>query len=381
MTADRERRSSLPLRAVSREAARRRRRVESDVLSDLSLLLPLHPSVRAHLDKPSVIRLTLSYIRIHTLLAGAQMETSQTVKYRQPVEERPHLERRAQDGGRNEEGKELEELVAVEETEMYMRMMEGFLMVVSADGDMIFLSDNVSKHMGLTQTELMGHNIYEFTHPCDHEEMRNNLRLSADVGWRGAERNFVIRMKSAMAHRGRTVNLKSATWKVLHCQGRVKVCVAPSSVSCLLLTCRPLPLSHTLLSTHTFTSQHSMDMKFTHCDRSVTALLGYSPEELLGRSIYDLCHTQDMNCLTKMHVNLCLKSQSVSGQYRMLVRGGGYVWVESHSAVIPSVRPSRSNPSSAQQPLCILCVTYVLSGVEEPSLLLSLDQTVHRYAR
>uniref|UniRef100_A0A667YTH0 Endothelial PAS domain protein 1b n=1 Tax=Myripristis murdjan TaxID=586833 RepID=A0A667YTH0_9TELE len=205
-----------------REAARRRRRVESDVLSDLSLLLPLHPSVRAHLDKPSVIRLTLSYIRIHTLLAGTCTET-----------------------------------------EMYMRMMEGFLMVVSADGDMIFLSDNVSKHMGLTQTELMGHNIYEFTHPCDHEEMRNNLH----VGWRGAERNFVIRMKSAMAHRGRTVNLKSATWKVLHCQGRVKVCVAPSSVSCLLLTCRPLPLSHTLLSTHTFTSQHSMDMKFTHCDR------------------------------------------------------------------------------------------------------------------
>lgn len=56
---------------------------------------------------------------------------------------------------------------------------------------------------------------------------------------------------------------------------------------------------------------------------------------------------------------VCLKSQSVSGQYRMLVRGGGYVWVESHSAVIPSIRPTKSRPSG-RQPLCILCVTYVL---------------------
>lgn len=27
----------------------------------------------------------------------------------------------------------------------------------------------------------MGHSIFEFTHPCDHEEIRNNLRLTAGV--------------------------------------------------------------------------------------------------------------------------------------------------------------------------------------------------------
>ncbi|XP_040922769.1 endothelial PAS domain-containing protein 1-like [Toxotes jaculatrix] len=370
MTADKEKR-----RAISREAARRRRRVESDVFGDLSQLLPLQPSIRAHLDKPSIIRLTLSYIRMHTLLkgnSGTKAETSHAVKHGQVLE-----------GGeewrvREDEEKETEDVEALEETNMYLRILEGFLLVLSTDGDMIYLSGNVSKYMGLTQTELMGHNIFEFTHPCDHEEIKNNLRLTAEDVWCGAKRDFVMRIKSALTHRGRSTNLKSATWKVLHCQGSVKVCVTPSSVSCLLLTCQPLPLSHTLLSTHTFTSQHSMDMRFTYCDQRVTLLLGYSPEELLGRSIYDLCHTLDTNCLTKNHLNLCWKSQSVSGQYRMLVRGGGYVWVESHSAVIPSSRPSKSRPST-HQPLCILCVTYVLSGVEEPSLQLSLGQTVNRY--
>lgn len=56
---------------------------------------------------------------------------------------------------------------------------------------------------------------------------------------------------------------------------------------------------------------------------------------------------------------VCLKSLSVSGRYRILVKSGGYVWAETHSAVIPSVRQSRSRPGS-QQLLCILCVTYVL---------------------
>ncbi|XP_026207464.1 endothelial PAS domain-containing protein 1 [Anabas testudineus] len=374
MTADKEKR-----RAISREAARRRRRVESDVFGDLSHLLPLQPSIRSHLDKPSIIRLTLSYIRMHTLLkvnAGTRAEASQTVKYGQMVpgrEERQKCDRRCDD-----EEKEREELNNLEETNLYLKILEGFVMVISTEGDMIFLSENVSKYMGLTQTELMGHSIFEFAHPCDHEEIRNNLRLTAEEVWCGGKRDFVMRIKSALTHRGRSTNLKSATWKVLHCQGHVKVCIVPCSVSCLLLTCQPLPLSHTLLSTHTFTSQHSMDMRFTYCDQRVTLLLGYSPAELLGRSIYDLCHTLDTNCLAKNHLNLCLKSQSVSGQYRMLVRGGGYVWVESHSAVIPSVRPSKSRPAG-HQPLCILCVTYVLSGVEEPSLQLSLDQTIHRY--
>ncbi|XP_047464777.1 endothelial PAS domain-containing protein 1 [Mugil cephalus] len=369
MTTDKEKR-----RAISREAARRRRRVESDVFGDLSHLLPLQPSVRTHLDKPSIIRLTLSYIRMHTLLKGnvqANADCRPSMRYHQL------MDRRDRDGAQEEEEEKKKDTVELE-INMYLRTLEGFLMVLSTEGDMIFLSDNVSTYMGLTQTELMGHNIFEYTHPCDHEEIRHNLRLTAEEVWCSEKRDFVMRIKSTLAHRGRSANLKSATWKVLHCQGRSKVCVAPSSVSCLLLTCRPLPLSHTLLSTHTFTSQHSMDMRFTYCDQRVTSLLGYSPEELLGRSIYDLCHTLDTNCLNKNHLNLCLKSQSVSGQYRILVRGGGYVWVESHSAVISSVRSSKSRPS-AHQPLCILCVTYVLSGVEEPTLQLSLDQTMPRY--
>lgn len=40
---------------------------------------------------------------------------------------------------------------------MYLNVLEGFLMVLSSEGDMIFLSDNVSKYMGLTQVRTHTH--------------------------------------------------------------------------------------------------------------------------------------------------------------------------------------------------------------------------------
>lgn len=53
--------------------------------------------------------------------------------------------------GEEEEEKDVEHVEASEEVNMYLKILEGFLMVLSTEGDMIFLSDNVSKYMGLTQ--------------------------------------------------------------------------------------------------------------------------------------------------------------------------------------------------------------------------------------
>lgn len=101
------------------------------------------------------------------------------------------------------------------------------------------------------QVDLTGHSIFDFTHPCDHEEIRENLSLKT-IGQHSdtqdphhhqnkrksifisqysnkctlgnafdkkgkelsAERDFFMRMKCTVTTRGRTVNLKSASWKV-----------------------------------------------------------------------------------------------------------------------------------------------------------------------
>uniref|UniRef100_A0AAR2L0J4 Endothelial PAS domain protein 1b n=1 Tax=Pygocentrus nattereri TaxID=42514 RepID=A0AAR2L0J4_PYGNA len=356
MTAEKEkkRHPSERRKEKSRDAARCRRSKETEVFYELAHQLPLPHSVRSHLDKASIMRLTISFLRTHKLLASGSVS-------RQPKED-------------------------TQMDVLYLKSLQGFVAVVTSEGDIIFLSENVSKFMGLTQVELTGHSIFDFTHPCDHEEIRENLSIKAGpvYGRRckelNTERDFFMRMKCTVTSRGRTVNLKSAAWKVLHCTGHLKVYTSrPPHVlcgftepplTCVVMLCEPIihPSNVDMpLDSKTFMSRHNMDMKFTYCDERVRALMGYRPEDLLGRSAYDFYHALDSDSLTKSHQNLCAKGQAVSGQYRMLAKHGGYVWVETQGTVIYNSRNS--------QPQCIVCINYVLSEIEEKSVVFSMDQT------
>lgn len=359
MTADKEKKrsSSERRKEKSRDAARCRRSKETEVFYELAHELPLPHSVSSHLDKASIMRLAISFLRTHKLLSSVCSENESEAEADQQMDN------------------------------LYLKALEGFIAVVTQDGDMIFLSENISKFMGLTQVELTGHSIFDFTHPCDHEEIRENLTLKNGSGFgkkskdMSTERDFFMRMKCTVTNRGRTVNLKSATWKVLHCTGQVKVynnCPPHNGLcgykepllSCLIIMCEPIQHPSHMdipLDSKTFLSRHSMDMKFTYCDDRITELIGYHPEELLGRSAYEFYHALDSESMTKSHQNLCAKGQVISGQYRMLAKHGGYVWLETQGTVI-------YNPRNLQ-PQCIMCVNYVLSEIEKNDVVFSMDQT------
>ncbi|XP_041827042.1 hypoxia inducible factor 1 subunit alpha a [Melanotaenia boesemani] len=350
---EKKRVSSERRKEKSRDAARCRRGKESEVFFDLAKLLPLPHSVSSSLDKASIMRVTISYLRMRKLLC-------------------------------------INEPMAEEETELdiqlnssYLKALDGFLMVLSEDGDMIYLSENVNKCLGLAQFDLTGHSVFDFTHPCDQEELREMLihrTGSKKVKESNTERSFFLRMKCTLTSRGRTVNVKSATWKVLHCSGHVRVYdiqVEQATdghkeppVPYLVLICDPIPHPSNIevpLDTKTFLSRHTMDMKFTYCDERITELMGYDPEDLLNRSVYEYYHALDSDHLNKTHHNLFAKGQVSTGQYRMLAKRGGFVWVETQATVIYNNKNS--------QPQCVVCVNFVLSGIQEEKLILSLEQT------
>ncbi|XP_040556478.1 hypoxia-inducible factor 1-alpha isoform X4 [Gallus gallus] len=344
--------SSERRKEKSRDAARCRRSKESEVFYELAHQLPLPHTVSAHLDKASIMRLTISYLRMRKLLDAGELET---------------------------EAKMEKELNC-----FYLKALDGFVMVLSEDGDMIYMSENVNKCMGLTQFDLTGHSVFDFTHPCDHEELREMLTHRNGPVKKGKEQNtersFFLRMKCTLTSRGRTVNIKSATWKVLHCTGHIRVYDTCNNqthcgykkppMTCLVLICEPIPHPSNIevpLDSKTFLSRHSLDMKFSYCDERITELMGYEPEELLGRSIYEYYHALDSDHLTKTHHDMFTKGQVTTGQYRMLAKQGGYVWVETQATVIYNTKNS--------QPQCIVCVNYVLSGIVQKDLIFSLGQT------
>ncbi|XP_006142160.1 hypoxia-inducible factor 3-alpha [Tupaia chinensis] len=353
-------RSSTELRKEkSRDAARSRRSQETEVLYQLAHTLPFARGVSAHLDKASIMRLTISYLRMHRLCAAGQW---------------------------SQVGAGAEALDAC-----YLKALEGFIMVLTAEGDMAYLSENVSKHLGLSQLELIGHSIFDFIHPCDHEELQDALTprqsLSKKRPEAPTERCLSLRMKSTLTSRGRTLNLKAATWKVLHCSGHMRAYECPAQPSpagsphlepplhCLVLICEAIPHPGSLeppLGRGAFLSLHSLDMKFTYCDERIADVAGYSPDDLIGCSAYEYIHALDSDAVSRSIHTLLSKGQAVTGQYRFLARSGGYLWTQTQATVVSGGRGPQAES--------IVCVHFLISRVEETGVVLSLEQT-ERHSR
>ncbi|XP_067242605.1 hypoxia inducible factor 1 subunit alpha a isoform X2 [Chanodichthys erythropterus] len=343
--------SSERRKEKSRDAARCRRGKESEVFYELARELPLPHSTTSNLDKASVMRLALSYLRLRKLL--------------------------------NTDVLNVETELDSQWNSSYLKALDGFLMVLSADGDIVYLSENVSKCLGLPQIDLTGHSVFEFTHPCDHEELREMLAhrngLSKKAKDLHTNRSFLLRMKCTLTSRGRTVNVKSASWKVLRCSGHIHTADGVAKGVCeeknvcstyLVLICESIPHPANIeapLDSRTFLSRHTLDMRFTYCDERITELLGFDPVDLLQHSVYEYYHALDSDHMTKTHHNLFVKGQVCTGQYRLLAKSGGFVWAETQATVIYNSKNS--------QPQCVVCVNYILSGIEQPKQILSLQQT------
>ncbi|KAF3814740.1 hypothetical protein GH733_017016 [Mirounga leonina] len=313
------RRSSTELRKEkSRDAARSRRSQETEVLYQLAHTLPFARGVSAHLDKASIMRLTISYLRMHRLCAAGEW---------------------------NQVGAGGEALDAC-----YLKALEGFVMVLTAEGDMAYLSENVSKHLGLSQLELIGHSIFDFIHPCDQEELQDALTPQQSLSKKKleapTERCFSLRMKSTLTSRGRTLNLKAATWKVLHCSGHMRAYKPPTQTSPAGSPNSEPPLQ--------------------------CLVAGYSPDDLIGCSAYEYIHALDSDAVGQSIHTLLSKGQAVTGQYRFLARSGGYLWTQTQATVVSGGRGPQSES--------IVCVHFLISRVEETGVVLSLEQT-ERHSR
>ncbi|KAK2881023.1 hypothetical protein QQF64_008640 [Cirrhinus molitorella] len=346
-------RPSLEQRKVrSRDAARCRRSQETEVFYELAHSLPLPRRIASHLDKAAIMRVTLSYLRMNRLIQSGAPTKTQTKETENPTDA------------------------------FYQQALSGFILVMTEEGDMVFLSESVSKYIGITQLELLGQSVYEFVHPCDQEELRDILATKPGVSKKKTEKstehNFFLRIKSTLTHTGRTVNIKSATWKVLHCTGHMQTFSgddenSPPAGSFLTLLCEPIPHPSSVefpLDSSTFLTRHNMDLSFTQCDGRVTELVGYQPDDLIGRSAYEFFHALDFDHVTRSLHILFSKGQVCTSHYRFLAKNGGFVWTETQATVLYNNRTS--------QPEAVVCLNFILSGIEEADVVFSLEQTCEK---
>nr|WNN25268.1 hypoxia-inducible factor 1 [Phoronopsis harmeri] len=339
-----KRRNSEKRKEKSRDAARNRRGKELEVFTDLISQLPLPNGDASQLDKASVLRLAISVLKLRRMLGDEDRGLNLSNGFNRKLDQQ------------------------------YLKALEGFLMVISSDGDITYLSENVSKYLGLAQVDLVGQNVFDYTHPCDHDEIREMVSAKhAPQPHEPTERTFFTRLKCTLTTKGRNVNLKSAAYKVLRCTGHivhqeVKPNLGDSDTanSFLVMIAEPIPHPSNIevpLGPCTFLSKHSLDMKFLYCDDRVYDLIGYSSSDLVGQSAYGYHHALDSTEVEKACKTLFSKGQSQIGQYRFLAKHGGYVWVITQATII--------HHSKTQKPQCVVCVNFVISGVMEDGKVMS----------
>ncbi|KAK9497139.1 hypothetical protein O3M35_004513 [Rhynocoris fuscipes] len=237
----------------------------------------------------------------------------------------------------------------------YLQAIGGIVLVISIEGDIVFVSNNVASYLGISQVDLLGHSFFDMIHPCDHQDIRDLLSGKMKVN---GQISLFVRVKCSQSSKGRTINLKAASYKVLHIIGRyIKIDESPKERFGFVTVATPIPHPADIeipLGSHTFLSKHSLDMKFTYADERMTEFLGYNPDDLIGESLYNFHHVEDNKEIMKSFKSLFEKGQSETCRYRFMAQGGGYIWVCTQATVLYCDKKNI--------PLSVVCVNYVISG-------------------
>ncbi|XP_077522311.1 PAS domain-containing protein trachealess isoform X1 [Amblyomma americanum] len=281
-----------------------------------------------------------------------------------------------------------------------LQSLDGFTFALGADGRFLYISETVSIYLGLSQVEMTGSSVFDYVHHQDHAELAEQLginlsqsvsspsggsggsddgsstpnsldrpapvmTLSSSAAYKGLERSFCVRMKSTLTKRG--CHFKSSGYRVVLvlCHLRPQYSFSPGrskqppqilGMVAMAIALPPPSVNEVRLECDMFVTRLGFDFRIAHCEPRVADLLDYSPEDLAGRNLYSLVHGQDVQKLRKCHVDLMNKGQVMSGYYRLINKNGGYTWMQTCATVICN------NKNSEEQ--SIICVNYVLSGVE-----------------
>ncbi|NXY50295.1 NPAS4 protein, partial [Ceuthmochares aereus] len=183
-----------------------------------------------------------------------------------------------------------------------LSLLPGFLLVLSADGKLVYISENVAQVLGLSMVELLaqGDTVFDILDGQACEEARKKLLLAQEEP--GREVTFVSEMRTSKAFRQQHGGNRAVAVR-----GRFTALRWPPSPSstAFLALCTPVVRfpadSDADSQDDIFQSTHFLDMTFADVTESVTYHLGYRREELIGQSWYSLLHPEDTDRAAAQH--------------------------------------------------------------------------------
>ncbi|NWW95805.1 NPAS4 protein, partial [Rhynochetos jubatus] len=213
-----------------------------------------------------------------------------------------------------------------------LSLLPGFLLVLSANGKLVYISENVAQVLGLSVVELLaqGDMVFDILDGRAHEDARKKLLLAQEEP--GREVTFVSEMRTSKAFRLQHGGNRAV---VVHGRFTAPRWPASPSTAAFVALCTPvgqLPADGDATSQDDlFQSTHILDMTFTDVTESVTYHLGYHRKELIGQSWYSLLHPEDADLAAAQHravgESLGTGTRAGTAVLRVLRRDRAWAWL------------------------------------------------------
>merc|ERR1719350_2135086 len=137
----------------SRDAARSRRGKENFEFYELAKMLPLPGAITSQLDKASIVRLTIAYLRLREFAAHGDPPWNRDGRFDGKATLKGSTLRRVHHPLHNADGLAMD----------VFQEHEGTHILQSLDG--------VAISLGLSQVELTGSSFFDYIHQADHDEL------------------------------------------------------------------------------------------------------------------------------------------------------------------------------------------------------------------
>ncbi|XP_071846569.1 uncharacterized protein [Apostichopus japonicus] len=303
----------------ARNLSEKKRRDQFNVLI-LELCSMVSTSRTRKMDKSAVLKETINFLKTHNEMALRSEENAIQETWKPSF------------------------LSDDEFSQLMLEALDGFMIVFSQQGHILYASDSIISLLRHLPKDLKSSTIYELVHEDDRPEIFKIL-MEADAKkdepkvLRDKRYNFLCRIRKgslepsekvqyeAVRFNGSFSFFKNSEAKLLDMGDQEEQCcfVATVRLQNSQLT-REMAMSTE--KEKEFASRHSLDWKFLFLDQRGPPVLGYLPFEVLGTSVYDYYHHDDLEKLTQCHEALMQTGEGTSCYYRYLTKGQEWIWLQ-----------------------------------------------------
>ncbi|KAL7032422.1 hypothetical protein ACKWTF_007313 [Chironomus riparius] len=328
----------------SNPSKRHRERLNAE-LDLLASLLPFEQNILSKLDRLSILRLSVSYLRTKSyfqVVMHKEKEENGMIHIHHSHSHPSDTAYRARELGIFENG--------LQDSDVFLQALNGFLMILTCEGEVFFATHSIESYLGFHQSDIVHQSVYELVHSEDREELQRQLLwnsfLPPDLSGMSLseaftsdriqylERSFTVRFRCLLDNTSGFLRLDiRGRIKILHGQNR-KTEEPPLALFAYCTPFGPPSLLEIPQKENMFKSKHKLDLSLVSMDQRGKMTLGYSDSELATLGGYDLVHYDDLSYIASAHQELLKTGASGMIAYRFQKKDGDWQWLQTSSRLV-----------------------------------------------